>query len=145
MADSLHDITIQATPQKVFAAWTTPEGQSSWWTKKCRMGKNSGDVNVFSFDNGNVEFHFRIEKQEQPHQLRWLGVKAEKMPDEWVGTVLEVEISPAGEGKTRMRFGHKNWKSTEGAFEMCNTTWGELMYRFKDYCEGKGRGPLFSG
>jgi hypothetical protein len=25
----------------------------------------------------------------------------------------------------------------------CNSTWGELMYRLKDYAEGKNPGPLW--
>jgi len=145
MPDSLHQITIQASPQKVYEAWTTEEGQCSWWTKKCSLKKNPGEVNVFVFDNGNIEFHFRIQEQEEPKHLIWRGIPADKMPGEWVDTTLEVEINPQDDGGTQLKFGHKNWKSTEGAFAVCNTTWGELMYRLRDYCEGKGRGPLFQG
>jgi len=67
------------------------------------------------------------------------------MPSEWVGTNIEVDLEGMSNGKTRMKFGHKNWKSLQGAFAICNTTWGELMYRLKDSCEGHGRGALFQG
>jgi uncharacterized protein YndB with AHSA1/START domain len=143
MPDSLHEIPIEADPNTVYQAWTTAKGLSSWWTKDSRGG-GSGKPNVFVFDGGNVEFHFRVDGQVPGKAVRWTGIKAEKMPDEWVGTKIEVDIAPANRG-SRLRFGHKGWKTTEGMYCVCNTTWGELMYRLRDYCEGKGRGPLFPG
>ena len=67
------------------------------------------------------------------------------MPDEWVGTEIRVDLEPAADGGTRMRFGHCGWRSADGAYAGCNSTWGELMHRLRDHCEGNGRGPLFSG
>lgn len=144
MADSLHEIPIEAPPETVYDAWTTSRGLSSWWTKDSRAAGEVGGVNVFVFDGGNVEFHFRVDEQTPAESLRWTGVAAEKMPEEWVGTRIEVDLQGSG-GTTRMRFGHRNWKSTKGMYCVCNTTWGELMYRLRDYCEGRGRGPLFDG
>jgi uncharacterized protein YndB with AHSA1/START domain len=144
MADSLHEIPVAADPQAVYRAWTTAEGLSAWWTKGSRVAGRPGGVNVFVFDGGNVEFHFRVDEQVEGRKVRWTGVEAEKMPGEWVGTRIEVDLAPA-DGGTRMRFGHKGWKSVDGMYCVCNTTWGELMYRLRDACEGKGRGPLFPG
>lgn len=145
MPDSLHEIPIQATPQKVYDAWTTPEGQTSWWTRECTIHTQPGQTNIFVFDQENVKFYFRIDEQVPNKKLHWTGIAGEKMPEEWVGTTIEVEIVDKGKGQSLLRFGHKNWKSGDGAFALCNTTWGELMYRLRDYCEGKARGPLFSG
>lgn len=144
MADSLHEIPIQAPRETVHDAWTTERGLSSWWTAKSRVAGEVGALNVFVFDGGNVEFHFRIDEQVPGELLRWTGVLAEKMPEEWVGTRIEVDLEGSGD-TTRMRFAHRNWKSTEGMYRVCNTTWGELMYRLRDHCEGRGRGPLFGG
>lgn len=145
MPDSLHEININADPQKIYQAWTTEAGQSSWWTKVCKMASKPGEVNVFRFDNGNIEFHFRIDEQVPGKKIRWTGVDRGKMPPEWVDTRIEVNLTPNEQGGTRLRFGHKNWKSDQGAYALCNSTWGELIYRLRDYCEGKGRGPLFQG
>jgi hypothetical protein len=71
-------------------------------------------------------------------------VEGPKAPGEWPGTRITAELAPA-EGGTRLRFAHRGWVSAEGAFAMCNTTWGELMHRLRDTAEGKGRGPLFAG
>ena len=144
MPDSLHEIPVRADPQSVFDAWTTSEGLSSWWTKDSRAASEPGEVNVFVFDGGSVEFHFRIDEQVPGKRVRWTGVQADNMPNEWVGTRIEVDLEPSDDG-TRLRFGHVGWKSAEGMYCVCNTTWGELMYRLRDHCEGTGRGPLFEG
>jgi len=141
--DSLHEITVSATPAQVYDAWTTDAGLRSWWTSRTRAAQGGG-VHVFAFHGGSVEFHFRIDEQKPGTRVLWTGVEGPGMPAEWVGTRIDVEITPASDGKTRLRFAHRNWKNAEGAFCACNTTWGELMYRLRDACEGHGRGPLFS-
>jgi len=60
--------------------------------------------------------------------------------DEWTGTRLTWDISRK-DGATLLRFTHGNWRSTSGIFATCNTTWGELMYRLKNYVEGRNPGP----
>jgi uncharacterized protein YndB with AHSA1/START domain len=144
MADSMHEIPIQADPRKVYEAWTTREGLRSWWTAGSEVSNQVGGENVFSFDRGSVKFHFRIDEQVPGQRVLWTGVPGDLMPDEWIGTKIDVHISKLPDGRTRLRFTHAGWKSIEGAFAVCTTTWGELMYRLRDHCEGKDRGPLFS-
>lgn len=144
MPDSLHEIAIQADPQRVFDAWTTRDGIRGWWTDDARMAGAVGGENVFGFDHGSVEFHFRIDEQVPGERVLWSGVPGSHMPDEWIGTRIDVRISKLPDGRTRLRFAHANWKSTEGMFAICTTSWGELIYRLRDFCEGKGRGPLFA-
>ena len=59
---------------------------------------------------------------------------------EWNGTTLSWTITPEDKGST-LRFTHSGWKSVGDYFAMCNSTWGELMYRLKDYVEGRNPGP----
>jgi uncharacterized protein YndB with AHSA1/START domain len=145
MPDSLHEITIAASPKAVYDAWTTAKGLKSWWTQDSRVASKVGGVHVFAFNGGEVEFHFRIDAQEPGRRVRWTGLAAPKMPDEWVGTRIDVELDEPEPGQTRMRFGHLGWQSADGFYRLCNSTWGELVYRLRDFCEGKGRGPLFAG
>lgn len=144
MPDSLHEIPIEAAPEVVYGAWTTEEGLSSWWTKVCRISGTPGGINIFVFDGGNVEFHFRVDDQVPGRRVRWTGVAASKMPAEWVDTRIEVDIERSDD-ETILRFSHRNWKAIDGMYCVCNTTWGELMYRCRDYCEQNGHGPLFEG
>ena len=144
MTDSLHEISIQASRDTVYDAWSTADGLKGWWTADSRTAGEVGGVHVFGFMDGAVGFHFRIDALEPGKGVRWTGLPAPKMPEEWVGTRVEVELADGEDGGTVLRFGHLGWKSGEGAYRMCNTTWGQLMYRLRDQCEGKGRGPLFT-
>jgi uncharacterized protein YndB with AHSA1/START domain len=146
--DSLHEIAVAAPPSRVFDAWTTRDGLRAWWTGDVTVpGPRPGDTGgsyVFGFDSGRVQFHFRVDENAPGERVVWTGVEGPGMPSEWVGTKIEVRLSKAGDGRTRMLFAHRGWRSAEGAYCSCNTTWGELMYRLRDDCEGRPRGPLFA-
>jgi len=142
MADSLHEISIAAPVERVFAAWTTADGLASWWTSDCRVAKEVGGENVFGFQGHTVLFHFHIDALAAPHHVQWTGVAGPGMPDEWIGTTIDVRLI-SQKGGTRVRFSHRDWRSADGSFRACNTTWGELLYRLRDACEGREPGPLF--
>lgn len=143
MPDSLHEIAIDAPIQVVFDAWITPQGIASWWTKDCRLSGERGEVNVFGFNGRSVLFHFHIDELVSPQRVQWTGIGGPGMPDEWIGTTIDVRLIAESEQRTRVRFSHRDWRSFEGSYRLCNTTWGELMYRLRDACEGRGTGPLF--
>ncbi len=144
MPDSLHDITIAASPARTFELLTTRDGLRAWWTGDSRAEPRVGHVNVFGFGGGEVEFHFRVDEHVPASRLAWTGIAAPKVPSEWVGTRITADLE-AVNGKTRLRFGHRGWASGEGAYALCNTTWGHLMYLLRDAAEGRGREPLFAG
>jgi uncharacterized protein YndB with AHSA1/START domain len=141
--DSMHEIAVSAPLQKVFDAWTTKDGLTAWWTSNVTI-RDEGRLFVFGFDGGKIEFNFRLDESVPGERAVWTGVAGDTMPAEWIGTRLDVQVAPAKNGRIRLRFAHRGWRSTEGAFCECNTTWGELMYRLRDYCEGRPRGPLFT-
>lgn len=141
--DSLHEIAISTPASNVLDAWTTKEGLRAWWTGDVTVPRAAGENYVFGFDGGKVKFHFRVVDQKPGVSVRMVGVEGPNMPAEWVGTELDARVSTEGPGRSRLQFAHRNWRSIEGAYCVCNTTWGELMYRLRDSCEGKPRGPLF--
>jgi len=141
--DSLHEIPIAAPPAKVYEAWTTAEGLRAWWTSDVTTPAGAGGEYTFGF-GGGVRFHFRRDEEVAGERVRWTGVAGPGMPSEWIGTHIEVRISKASDGRTRMQFEHRDWATIEGAYCACNTTWGELVYRLRNWCEGRPRGPLFS-
>jgi peroxiredoxin/uncharacterized protein YndB with AHSA1/START domain len=141
--DILHQVSIRAPPQRVLAAVTTQPGIRSWWTANCTVKPEIGFVNVFRFNNGNLEFHFRVDQQ-TPRHVAWTCVRAPKVPDEWVDTRLTFELAAQDSGTT-LRFGHRGWRSIDGAYADCNTVWGELMQRLRSHAEGKPTEPYFTG
>ncbi len=140
MADMHHAIGIGASPQKVYEAIATEEGLRSWWTADSTADPEAGGMAEFGFDNRGTVFHMRIEELRPGARVVW---SCQGDPDEWKGTRLVWGISP-DDGGTMLRFTHGNWCSPTAFFAMCNSTWGELMYRLKDYAEGKRPGPRWT-
>ncbi len=139
MANMRHEVEIDAPPEKVFEAITTQTGLRGWWTADSMAEPRVGSVAVFGFYNRRLLFRMRIEKLTPGKKVVWTCLGEN---DEWKGTRLIWQISQK-EGTTVLRFVHGDWRSTSGYFAYCNSTWGMLMYRLKDYAEGTAPGPYY--
>jgi uncharacterized protein YndB with AHSA1/START domain len=137
MADQQHQIPIQAPPEKVYAALTTSEGLRGWWTADSKAEAKPGGKAEFGFDKRGMVFRMMIEKLEPGRLVVWRCMGDHP---EWDGTSLTWKISSEN-GTTMLRFTHGDWKGTTDFYALCNSTWGELMYRLKDYVEGRNPGP----
>jgi len=141
MEDMIHEITIDASPSQVMDAITTEEGLRSWWTSDSSARPEVGSSAEFGFGNRSTVFKMSVNEIVPSEQVVWACYDG---PDEWKGTVLTWSLSTQeGEQKTRLRFRHANWKSTDGDFAICNTTWGHLFVLLKQYVEGENPGPYF--
>jgi uncharacterized protein YndB with AHSA1/START domain len=120
MPEILHEIDIDAPAEAVFRAITTEAGFMEWWTLDVETTPAEGGIATFGFYERSTVFRMRI-----------TSLLFELKEDEGGGTVLQ--------------FSHTGWRSVTGYFRQCNTTWGALMYRLRDYCEGKTPGAFFPG
>ncbi len=100
-----------------------------------------GSVAEFGFKNRSALFRMRIAGLQPGRRVVWSCLGG---TPEWTGTRLTWDLTPK-DGGTDLRVMHGAWRSTEGAFARCNSTWGELRYRLKAYAEGKAPGLHFSG
>jgi uncharacterized protein YndB with AHSA1/START domain len=139
MAELKHQISIRTTPEKVYAALTTQAGLRSWWTADANTEERIGGRAEFGFDRRRTVFRMKIEKLE-PEKTVILTCHGDQ--PEWVGTTLTWDIA-AQEGMTVLRFTHNGWSSVTEMYAICNSSWGELTYRLKNYLEGKNPGPLW--
>src|SRR6516165_9289180 len=107
-------------------------------TADSKADEKVGGKAEFSFDRRSVVFRMTIEKLDPGKQVVWI-CQGGDVPS---GTArpLTWTITPEDRGST-LRFTHSGWKSVGDYFAMCNSTWGELMYRLKDYVEGRNPGP----
>jgi uncharacterized protein YndB with AHSA1/START domain len=137
MPDLLHHIPIEAPPKTVYAALATETGLRGWWTADTVAEESVGGHAQFGFNQRAITFRMTIEELAPPTRVVW---SCHGDPDEWNGTRLIWDISAAGQGSV-LRFRHANWRDSSDFFAMCNSTWGELMYRLKAYAEGKNPGP----
>jgi uncharacterized protein YndB with AHSA1/START domain len=137
MADIHHQIPIEASPEKVYAALATQAGLRAWWTADARADEKVGGKAEFGFEKRAIVFRMIIEKLDPGKQVIW---NCHGDHPEWDGTTLTWKISREDEA-TMLRFTHSNWKSFSDFCATCNSSWGELMYRIKDSVEGRNPGP----
>ena len=137
MVEMKHQISIKATSAKVFAALATQAGLRSWWTADTQADERLGGKAEFGFDRRGMVFRMKIEELAPGKRVVW---SCHGDHPEWAGTTLTWDIA-AENGSTMLRFTHSGWKSVTDFFAMCNSTWGELMYRLKGYLEGENPGP----
>jgi uncharacterized protein YndB with AHSA1/START domain len=137
MAEIKHQIQINAVPAKVYDAIATETGLRGWWTADSHADTKVGGKAEFGFDKRGMVFRMNIEKLDRDTRLVW---SCHGDHPEWNGTLLTWDLNPSNDG-TILRFTHSNWKSISDFCATCNSTWGELMYRLKDYVEGKNPGP----
>ncbi len=137
MAEIRHLISIEAPPERVYAAVATQAGLRSWWTADTTSDDKAGGEAEFGFDRRGMTFRMTIEKLDPGHMVVW-NCRGDN--PEWVGTTLTWIVTPEGTGSL-LRFTQSGWKAMTDMVATCNSTWGELMYRLKDYVEGKHPGP----
>lgn len=137
MADLHHQININATPDKVYAALATQEGLRGWWTADTKADEKVGGKAEFGFDKRGMVFRMKIEKLEAGKRVVWTCYGDQP---EWNGTTLTWDLAPNDRGTT-VRFTQTGWKAVTEMYAICNSTWGELMYRLKSYAEGRNPGP----
>lgn len=139
MADMYHEVQIQAPPDKVYQAVATQEGLRGWWTADSVFDAREGGSAEFGFGKRATLFRMRVKELKPEERVVWTCVGD---VEEWKGTQLGWDISKTDNG-TVLRFTHGGWRSFTGYFPTCNSTWGMLMYRLKDYAEGKNPGPYW--
>jgi uncharacterized protein YndB with AHSA1/START domain len=137
MAEIRHQIPIKAAPEKVYAAIATQGGLRGWWTADSNTDEKVGGKAEFGFDRRGTVFRMDIKQLEPGKRVVW---SCGGDDPEWKGTVLTWDLASQN-GGTMLRFTHSGWKSANDYHAMCNSTWGELMYRLKDYVEGRNPGP----
>ena len=132
-----HQITINATPEKVYEAITTSEGFKGWWTTDAKAEPQVGSIAEFGFYNRKAVFKMHIDQLEPGKMVEWTA--QHDMPG-WKGTKIRFDLNANENGGTIVNFNHSGWESMGGAYPMINTTWGTLMSLLKHYVEGENPG-----
>ena len=142
MAEMLHEILINAASSQIYHAISTAEGLKGWWTADVQAQAQVGSIAHFGFAGRATVFRMRIESLVENQEVQWYCLGD---ADEWEGTQLYFQIESTTPAQCVLHFKHANWRSTKGWFAMCNTTWGALMVRLKEFAEGKHTEPYFDG
>jgi len=140
MFDIVHRVGIKAPVATVYAALSTIDGVSAWWTE---------DTRGVSAPGGNIEFTFLTPAGEKVgsigvdvmaldpgKQVQW---RVTSGPEEWIGTDLKFRLRQDGDYAIVM-FSHENWREAVEFTAHCSTKWATFLLSLKDLVEtGKGR------
>jgi uncharacterized protein YndB with AHSA1/START domain len=140
MGEIRHLIPIDAPPAKVYAAIATQSGLRSWWTADSVTDDRVGGKAEFGFERRAAIYRMTIMTLDPDRRAIW-SCRGDN--PEWIGTTLTWSVEPEGSG-SRLRFTQSGWKEMTDMVALCNSTWGELMYRIKNHVEGRHPGPRWS-
>lgn len=128
--DIHHNFYIKGPIEKVFDAFTTPEGLNSWWTLQSAGKPVHGNEYTFYF---GPEYDWRAVVIEVIPQksLTWKMTTA--MTD-WMPTTFGFILSPGKDG-TKVSFFHKGWLEANEHFGITTYCWGQLLAGLKRYIE----------
>jgi hypothetical protein len=71
MADILHKIDIDATPDKVYSAVSSNQGLKSWWTTDVAGDSKKGSILNFGFYNHSFTFEMYVDELILDKTVRW--------------------------------------------------------------------------
>jgi uncharacterized protein YndB with AHSA1/START domain len=140
MSEIRHLIPIDAPPEKVYAALATQSGLRGWWTADSVVDDRIGGNAEFGFEGRAAVYRMTIATLDPGRRVVWT---CRGDNPEWNGTTLTWSIEPEG-GGSRLGFTQSGWKAKTDMVALCNSTWGELMYRLKSYVEGRNPGPRWT-
>ena len=135
MADILHQVGIQASSEKLYAALTEIEGLKGWWSEHSSIEPKEGSLASVSFYNNAVTFKLRLAQLIPNKKIVWA---VEGGPPDWADTTITWTLSE-NEGQTMLHLAHRGFASTEGNFASVNYNWGWYVTSLKFYLE-KGKG-----
>jgi uncharacterized protein YndB with AHSA1/START domain len=138
MVDIRHRVGIAATPQALFAAFTTTQGLSDWWTRGVEGDPNTGGTLRFFF--GGPEPGATMEVVESD-PFRRVGWRCTAGPDDWVGTSLAFDLTPADD-ETVVMLTHAGWRDATEFMGHCSTKWAVFLLGLKDGFEGGKATPF---
>jgi len=134
MVDILQKVGIETSSvNDVYAALTTLEGLSGWWTDDTHGDTAVSGVLEFRFDVGSIDM--KVVELRPAQSVRWQVVDG---PPEWIGTTVSFELRQDGDYVVVL-FRHEGWKEPVEFMHHCSTKWAVFMMSLKSLVEtGKG-------
>jgi uncharacterized protein YndB with AHSA1/START domain len=130
MAEILHEVTIQGSPDQIYTALTEQAGIAAWWTTGTKAEPTVGGKNEMTFYGGTFTIITKNAALEPGSRVAW---DVEQGAPDW-GNSVTFDLSAADNG-TKLNFGHHNFDSTGGSYPMTNFNWAIYLNSLKTYIE----------
>jgi len=95
MSNIVEEITIEATPQRVWEAITEQDEIVQWWAYEARVKPVVGSLAEFSFRQGALVMQFEVAELVQNKKIRWISRQG--VP-QWSGTSVTWQLTPTQNG-----------------------------------------------
>jgi uncharacterized protein YndB with AHSA1/START domain len=130
MTDIYHRIGVEASStDDVYAALTTLDGLSGWWTTDTTGDPGLGGKLAFRFLPGG--FDMEVIELVPGERVRWRVVDG---PPEWIDTVVDWRLSSV-DGYTIVNFAHLGWAEPVEFLSHCSTKWAAYLLSLKQLVE----------
>ena len=139
MATHSHVIRIKAPKDRVFDALSTTDGLKGWYTPHVDGEVAPGKTMTLRF-TGREPFRWKIVELQPGVRAEWECVEG---PGAARGTSVAFKLSDASEGRTEIACEHNGLDEGHDAFNSCNTRWGILLGRLRDFAETSNPHPAF--
>jgi uncharacterized protein YndB with AHSA1/START domain len=128
-------LRVQAPPDALFDALTTPAGLTAWWTPADGSGAAGGELRFFMSAPDPLRVH--VDAATRPTSVQWTVTECTFEPD-WVGTQPTFTIT-AVDGVSEVEFRHIGLTDELECIDMCTRGWDHYLGSLRDYLE-TGRG-----
>lgn len=130
MADIYHDFPIQAPPERVYEAVSTPGGLDAWWTKRS-AGTPSAGAEYELWFGPEYDWRARVTKAVAPAEFELQLTKAD--PD-WLGSRVGFHLERAA-GATQVRFYHTGWPTPNEHWRISCFCWAMYLRILRRHLE----------
>jgi len=135
MPNIIHRVGIKGSKKEIYAALTTNEGLSRWWTNDTSGAGDTGSVIKFRFNGGGPDFE--VTELQENSLVKWKH--SGEMPPAWINTDISFQLTTEGE-QTFVLFMHSNWEEQSDFMGHCSTKWATFLLSLKDAIEtGTGK------
>lgn len=136
MADILHRVVIETTPDKLYQALTAQSGLAAWWTKVDTSGLVDSIASFYFGPEGEHQVDMKIVQLDKNRKVIWKCVSGP-----WENTGTFEFIIQSDERGAVLSFKHSNWPEADDFYMHCNSKWGFFFtVSLKNYLEaGTGR------
>ena len=157
MHDIVHELTIAAPPEQVFAAITTAAGLAGWWSNDVSVSApgplaEGAEITLgLAPDRSSPDraahdrtVQLRVDSLDpldpfDPPLLAHLTCLAG--PEEWAGTELAFRVEGDGGEGSVLRLWHGGWEYEDGTLPRCSFQWAMDLDRLRQAVES-GDSPL---
>ena len=130
MPDIVHDFPIQAAPQRVFEAISTPAGLDMWWTKQSSGASRAGGEFVLGF-GPDYDWRARVTRFQEPTDFE---LRIETADRDWAGTRVGFRLVPQGTG-TLVQFCHAGWPEANEHWRVSCYCWAMYLRILRRHLE----------